>query len=931
MKLSALTLLAAISDGKKRILMDRYGATEEQLTIVDAADPTSSGTYAEWITRSWLNQHLINLPEDTAIVRADLGKFNRVKNKAEWGQNSKDVMTYNPERLRAALLTVTEPKAEGIPDVSAEVLIDDGTYIMWKVTTVADAMALSAKSGWCTKGENMASHYLKEAPLYTAFKNGEPLFQYHSGGTTGHPQFMNRFNSTMQSAKIMNAEAYDLISRVPNPDPDLVTVLEKFKAPNLSEAETFSYLKDVLATNPEFAKGNKEFQELERRFLEQRYKIFDEEELVALIDKYGRTGEVVSKFLEDNPRVRGIIKKIEDTPDWAALCKAMENNETFDENEKKIIFKIPGLFSKVFAKFSAANNFDAEVATLKSLIKEGKDTEAYELANKLVKLLGSGFQEQRYRYYNDPQGTIPCIKNSAGYAAVQKYKDIIINMVRPLMASTLTNIANKGLGLTELAKELNEAIDKIQSAANNDNKVIEWCNKRRKEILVPAAKASVAEAVASASTLTDLAQVMGTVERNLDQAHINWQEKNEIKEEIKTNSIIPRIKEEFDAITNSSAGKSFEELAKEFKDKYNEVIGVFRYDSTIEGVLASIGKEMLTAGLTTDLATVPKLKAVTDRLDALDLETFHWAERIAENRKAEIRAERDAKAQARGEARGTGDTTVRTRYAPKKELETYYNLMRAWQHNPDTVARGEKPKLSDRGETFLITSPTINLSDAITYFKEQGKTSPELEAKILASNNLSAGISYLREVKKEAWPELAEKILDYGFDSEYAKAYKEVVFKDKEWPEQKAKAVAAFTNDSVAQNHYLINEMKQYNDKNNEGAKWGLLEKKALDFLSSGQFDSIRHAWWVNDRFFEPLLAYVKSTKSRLDKKLEEKVCEKNEDFATKYLFTLIPKDKISEIIEKYSAATEASEKAKTSSHHFNLFAALMKELENYL
>ncbi len=929
MKLSALTLLAAISEGKKRILMDRYGATEEQLTIVDAADPTASGTYAEWITRSWLNQHLINLPEDTRIVRADLSKFNRVKNKAEWGQNSKDIMTYNPERLRAALTSIQEVD-DSVPEVSAEVLYSDGTYTLWKVTTVADAMALSAKSGWCTKSDNMASHYLAQAPLYTAFKNGEPLFQYHSGGKSGSPQFMNRFNSTMQSAKIMNEEAYNLIAKVPNPDPDLQTVLEKFKAPDLSEAETFSYLKDVLATNPEYAKNNKEFQELEKKFIEQRYKIFDEEELAALLDKYDRTGDVVSKFLDENPRVRVIIKKIEDTGDFSNLAKEIADNK-FTNHELHLMFKIPGLFSKVFALFSKSNDFDNEVAKLKTLIKENKDTEAYDLANQLVAKINSAFKERSYYSYRD-DGSGPAIKNSEARAAARKYVDIIINMVRPLMAATLTNIANQNLPLEELGKSLTEAIEKINRASNNDTKVAEWCNRRRKEILIPAAKKEMEQ---GDGTIEGAIKNLGLFEKYLSPS-MPWREFSELKEDVIRTAVLPKIKEKFDDLVNNSGGKDFPTLASEYNSLYTSVMRQL-HDNTVASAMQAYGKDMLSAGLTETLAQVPKLKAVTEKLEELGLEDYNWAERLAETRKAEIRAERDEKAQARQQAIETGDASVKVRYSPKRELETYYTNLRQWNRNHEIEGAepGEKPKLSDKGEKFLLTSPAIPLHDIVNYFAFQGKKSPELEAKLIASNDFANALTYETKVlKNEPWPELEEALLRVrGWNDGYVDQYKQKVYPTSEWPARTEAAIKYFNESNFGANRYLIENMNEYNEKNRGKKKWDLLEKKALEFLKSRDYSTNKQAWWLEDKFFGALLHYVRDTKTRLDKELEKKACEEDTDFATKYLFTLIPKDKISEIIERYSSSepTEEEAGAKTSSHHISLFAVLMNELEKMI
>lgn len=931
MKLSALTLLAAISEGRKRILTERYGATEEQLQLVDAADPTNSGTYAEWITRSWINEQSIHLPEDTRVVRADLSKFNRVKGKAEWGQNSKDILSYTVQRLRETLLTVTEVDTSSLPEVTSPVIYQDGTYTMWKVTNPKDAAVLSAKAGWCTKSESTAAHYIGQAPLYTAFKNNEPFFQYHSGGKSGSPQFMNRFNSTMQSAKIMNEEAYNLICKVPE-EPELAEVIEKFKAPDLSEAETFSYLKDVLATNPEYAKNNKEFQELEKKFLGQRYKIFDEEELVSLITKYNRTGEVVSKFLDENPRVRGMIKKIEECADFKVLVAALKDSKQFDNNEQEIIYKIPGLFSKVFGLFSKQFDIDAEVAKLRGFIKEGKDSEAYTLASTLVKQISDSFQDRNYGYYHSGGDPAVQIRDSRAFAAAQKYKDIIINFVRPMMSATLTNLANKELPIRELVTELTKSIDEITKAAHSDKRVVEWCNKRKSEILSEAAKRELNSQITPTSTVAEIRKGMGDLYTNLSGTLGNLEE---ILAPVRDQILLPKIKEEYEALADASAGKTFEELISEFTTKKNEIRQTLESkqlngDHIIYSAMSVYAKDLLTPGLTEALAEVPKLKAVSDKIEELGLNTYDWAERVGEARKVEIREVRDEKARVRDEARETGDTTVRTRYAPKKEWESYSQKMREWKYTErnrqQTEPQAEKPKLSDKGETFILTSPTIDRGDVLTYFIDQHRRSPELEQLLLSSRDQDRLIKYNREVMDKAvWPELEPILLaNNGFNSGYSQAYKQSVYPTTPWAAQEEAAKAYWT--AKEPDSSLLNSMLAYNKEHNQGKKWDLFEEKAMKTFTS--------RWWrdsktyYSNRLFDPLLAYVKQTKTRLSKDLEKMACDEITEFASSYLFTLIPKAKILDIIEKFSEE-EKTKTEKTSSHHFSLFAVLMKELEN--
>jgi hypothetical protein len=428
MKLSAITLLAAISDAKRKVLMDKYKVTEEIMTEVEAADPTGNSTYAEWICNH-LTKGEFHLPEDRQEIRNDLTQFDKIRVKPEFkSTNSVDLNSYTAAKLKEALdkFKLIDPSRMELGPTTV-ILYQDPTYTLYKVTDVKDLVRLSRDAGWCTKSPGTAKSYLETGPDYVGFKNDEPLFQYDPN--TG--QFMNRHNTTMQSAKLMNEEAYKLVTKGAEKEPDLMKVIETFSAPNLSDAETFAYLKDTLETNPGYAKNNKEFKALEEKFILPRYRMFDLDEIKQLLERYPRAGEVISEHVEENKQVMALVPIIEAYPTFKEFKKCEIPLYHWSEKGPKaklpdwgwwIVEQIPSLFSKVFAKFRQDSRFDEAYAQMKEDCAQKQYTPASTAAWGLVAALSNAF------VHNDETDDSPR----------KKYTKIIANQITPLFKEYLT-------------------------------------------------------------------------------------------------------------------------------------------------------------------------------------------------------------------------------------------------------------------------------------------------------------------------------------------------------------------------------------------------------------------------------------------------------------------------------------------------------------
>lgn len=181
---------ATIEDIQRRIpiLLSKYfkGQPEresiEQLRLAAEADPTR-GKYVEWLARQ-LKAGRIRLPEDTEKLKANLNRFNKIKNRLE----VRDINRYTPGELARAIrpyeTSARQEKKLGragklVLPPGSELVIEKGPYQVVKITGVEAATKLSSGTEWCTANEEWAKEYLASGPLYLVYKNGERWMLAH--------------------------------------------------------------------------------------------------------------------------------------------------------------------------------------------------------------------------------------------------------------------------------------------------------------------------------------------------------------------------------------------------------------------------------------------------------------------------------------------------------------------------------------------------------------------------------------------------------------------------------------------------------------------------------------------------------------------------------------------------------------------------------
>jgi hypothetical protein len=184
------------SDQKIELLQKQFKLTPEQIELCIAADPSPNQTdYTAWIAKQ-LAKGQIRLPEDTEKMKEQLGMFQKFKKSPAFTFN-KDIQQYDTVKLFETLEQATaagmgskkEEKREKVRQ-GAEIVVKNGDVTIYKVTEPAAAIELGGGTNWCTAapGNSMASHYLKDGPLYIFFDAGSAVAQLHPESN----QFMNR-------------------------------------------------------------------------------------------------------------------------------------------------------------------------------------------------------------------------------------------------------------------------------------------------------------------------------------------------------------------------------------------------------------------------------------------------------------------------------------------------------------------------------------------------------------------------------------------------------------------------------------------------------------------------------------------------------------------------------------------------------------------
>jgi len=180
-------------------LEKQLGEDNPAVDKIIACDPTDGSYYA------WLYQLVKSKRSDeflTHELRANLDEWERGKQvlrnigiSADLLGKDLDYFNSSIDRLRAhRALKASAQRGSGVTYMSkeylgAEVLIDDGTYKLFKVEgTSPEAIdsleRLGIGTNWCTRTGGVAGQakfYLSKSPQHVLYQNGKPLYQFGKG------------------------------------------------------------------------------------------------------------------------------------------------------------------------------------------------------------------------------------------------------------------------------------------------------------------------------------------------------------------------------------------------------------------------------------------------------------------------------------------------------------------------------------------------------------------------------------------------------------------------------------------------------------------------------------------------------------------------------------------------------------------------------
>ena len=176
----ALLIDAAASEGRKKLLSEKYGINLPYIEEFAEIDPTPNGAYTEWITREYKKDAF----ELDDVIKRDikdaLVKFNRYKNspefKAEYHTNILDYTFTGLIRLMETIGRDMLSKKEKEKELQRrhQKYLDEGCtflgnqrgYAFFEMSTPEAAVLMGQGSHWCTKNEVTARNYLRSRSLY---------------------------------------------------------------------------------------------------------------------------------------------------------------------------------------------------------------------------------------------------------------------------------------------------------------------------------------------------------------------------------------------------------------------------------------------------------------------------------------------------------------------------------------------------------------------------------------------------------------------------------------------------------------------------------------------------------------------------------------------------------------------------------------------
>lgn len=185
-----LDITEALGDKKQEILLKQFPEHDaEQLTaIADTFDPTPNKAYITWILKLIRAKSLIH-PEDSAKTNEALTAFAEFRRRNVPGI-SNDIFSYKSFGDLAAAIegmagarskreVVKAQRTEG-----SEIVYEEGTTVVYKITTPEAAATLCRGTKWCVKDPQYARDYLSKGPMYMVVENEVRVALAHFNGAT---------------------------------------------------------------------------------------------------------------------------------------------------------------------------------------------------------------------------------------------------------------------------------------------------------------------------------------------------------------------------------------------------------------------------------------------------------------------------------------------------------------------------------------------------------------------------------------------------------------------------------------------------------------------------------------------------------------------------------------------------------------------------
>ena len=203
---AAFSIDAAASASRQKLLATKYQVPEWFVGETAHADPTSNGTYTEWLTKLFkplcyspngemLSEAPENLYDRLELATKLLTEYGRLKNSAEWvrartqerGKDAANIMSYRTfEEFQQVVSSATTEdlsrnEQERELQRRRQEYLDEGCdllgapqigYTCWHPQTVQAVKLMSKGSHWCTQG-SYADSYFRSGELYV-FATDDP-------------------------------------------------------------------------------------------------------------------------------------------------------------------------------------------------------------------------------------------------------------------------------------------------------------------------------------------------------------------------------------------------------------------------------------------------------------------------------------------------------------------------------------------------------------------------------------------------------------------------------------------------------------------------------------------------------------------------------------------------------------------------------------